>query len=187
MTSPIEKYKADMASNKNLKKKNTKRTILSVLVAVMIISLIGVAYYFISAGGRLEREKLNVTVKTTSFYNELIRQINTNEDWVGFIDEFAIGAAKEDLSRDAVLLLDSANQGGQYLVRFTSPLQISIYDINKDKAEVLVDFELGERMVGDPERMVIVKKFITFEKTDSKWRITEIMDRSENFDNAIKK
>jgi hypothetical protein len=175
-----------MALKRNPKKRKRNKNIIIVSALIFLIAAVGFSYYFIFAGNRLERQKLNLTVKTMSFYNKLVQQINTNKNWAGFIDEFATGDAKEDLSRDAVLLLDSANQGGQYIVRFASPLDVSIYNFSKDKAEVLVDFELGERIVGDPEKISMIKKFITFEKIDSEWKISEIMDRSDNFDKAVK-
>jgi hypothetical protein len=150
----------------------------------MVVALTGIGYYFVSKINA-ERESV-IKQRATDFYTDFTHEMNTNENWVGFIDKYAIENAKESLSQDAILLIESSNRGGQHLGRLMSPISVRIYKMNSKSVDTLVDFSFGERRVGDPEQITDVKKFITFKRVGSEWMVSLISDRTERFNEAIK-
>ena len=182
MASPIERYKTDMASKITRKEKRKKIVSIAIALAILLVASVAV-YYFVS--------KSNVTQsaaakqRAADFYADFIHQINTNEDWAGFVDRYTTGEAKEDMSAAALELLNSAKNGSQYIVRLMSPIEAETHEIKGNRATVLVDFDLGERIVGDAEKLSVVRKYLTLEKIGGNWVISEIFDRSDRFDEAI--
>jgi hypothetical protein len=165
-------------------RKGKRINIAGILSAIAILIVAGItAYYFIS--------KENITQsaaakqKAADFYTDFIYQINTNDDWAGFVDKYTVGDAKEDISAAALEILKSAENGSQYLVRLMSPIDAKTHEISGNSASVLVDFDLGERVVGDEENLSAVKKYLTLEKIGGDWFVSEIFDRSDRFDESI--
>jgi len=184
MASPIERYKSDMASKTVRKDRRKKIASAAAALAILFVASIA-AYYFTS--------KANITQsaaaqqKAADFYADFIHQINTNDDWTGFVDRYTVGKAKEDMSAAAVELLKGAENGSQYLVRLMSPVEAETYRIKGGSAAVLVNFDIGERIVGDAEKLSAVRKYLTLEKVDGNWFVSEIFDRSDRFDEEINK
>jgi hypothetical protein len=173
-----------MASKTIHKEKRGKAVSIVAALAILFTAFLAV-YYFTSKASVAQSE--DVRQKAADFYTDFIYQINTNEDWAGFLDKYTTGEAKEKMSDRALELLHSAENGSQYIVRLMSPIEAETYEINGKSAKVFVNFDFGERIAGDAEKLSIIKKYLTFEKLDGDWVISEIFDRSDRFDEAINK
>lgn len=184
MASSTERLKNGMAAKAARKEK--KKKLISVAAALAILFAASIAAYYFTSKANISQSAA-VEQKAAGFYADFIHQINTNEDWTGFVDRYTTGKAKEDMSAKAVELLKSAENGSQYLVRFMSPVEADSYDMRRDSATVLVNFDIGERIVGDAEKLSAVRKYLTFEKVDGEWLISGILDRSDRFDKELNK
>jgi len=178
----MAKTQGENGGKKIRKEKQSK--VVGIVAAVAILILSGLAIYYFASRDKVVQSAA-ARQKAADFYADFIYQINTNDNWVGFVDEYTVGKAKEDMSGAAVELMDSAKNGGQYLVRFMSPIEAKVYETNGNRVTVLIDFDLGERIVGDAERLTVVKKYLTMEKIEGDWYVSEIFDRSDRFDESI--
>lgn len=165
----------------------TNKKFLALGLVILFILLIGLFIYRQPLQEQLvaSRNRIEIAKTVENFYKDYIQAINTNQNWPELVNKYTQGRASELLSMNAVFLLDSASNGGQYLARIMSPITVRFYDLTPKSAKVLVDFKMEQQIVGNPNQIAEVKKLLVLEKQDSSWVIVEDLDRSERFDKWV--
>lgn len=131
------------------------------------------------------RNRIEIVNTIESFYKDYIQAINTNQNWPELVQKYTQGRASEALSMNAVFLLESASIGSQHLASIISPIIVRFYDLTPESAKALVDFEMKQQVVGNPNQIAEVQKLLVLERSENRWIITEDLDRSDRFNEWI--
>lgn len=162
---------------------NKNKKIIAISLASLFILLIGLLIYRQPIQEQLIASRNRIAVADTikSFYQGYIKAINTNQNWPELVDRYTQGRASELISINAVRLMDDAIKGSQHRVDIASPIYLRFYELGKDSAKTLVDFEVEQSIIGNPRQRAAVQKLLILEKVGNRWMIAEELDRSDRF------
>ncbi|MCL4406191.1 MAG: hypothetical protein M1586_00755 [Patescibacteria group bacterium] len=165
------------------KPESRKRIIIGIVIALAII--VPLSYW--NGWSRLEAayNKMLVDRTVKSFYDDFADQVNTNENWEGFITRYLAKNAETLMIGRASKLCYDAEHGSQHVFKFTTPIEVRLYKFSDSSAQVLVDAVYVENLIGGQPQEGDLQKLLVLDKINNQWRITADLDRTASFNQYV--
>lgn len=160
-----------------------RKIIVAVLLALAII--LPLSYWKGWSRMKVAYNKMAVERVVKSFYTDFAKKVNTNENWEDFIGRYLANNAETLMISRASKLCYDAEHGSQHIFKFTSPINVRIYKFVDDSAQVLVDVNFVENLIGGQPQDGIMRKLLVLDKIDNQWRITADLDRTASFNQYV--